>query len=283
MQTNQQPRLILRFDIDTVTCMRRGVPRLLDIGKKQDVRFTFFANMGRAVSYPALIRRRLQNIQDTQLLIPAKKLTSLQKLGLRDWLITVVLNPRVGLNTPVLLRAIIEEGHDLGLHGGANHGTWHHESKGWSRQKLQSEIEWGLLAMRTAGLPRPKTFASPGFTSPEQLTEVLEDLTFEMMADSHVYGRSALGLKKAATVLKNVNTGLLGEPGGVGCLEHWTASKLSRSEVKDRLKPCFDTGHDFILYDHPAFIASVDSSLLNFVIDRWRNWGGQITPLSQLG
>jgi peptidoglycan/xylan/chitin deacetylase (PgdA/CDA1 family) len=282
MQTNQQPRLILRFDIDTVTCMRQGIPRLLEIGKKHNARFTFFANMGRAVSYPALIRKRISGSAKKTNAHLADKLPTRLKLGVGGWLTTVVLNPRVGRNSPLILKEIVDCGHDLGLHGGSNHGTWHHESQAWSIERLRTEVAWGVRAMSEARLPQPTMFASPGFTSPPDLPSVLEEMGFQLLADDHRAGLPAFGDEKQTSGLLKVNTGLVGEPGGVGCLEHWKAARFSKETIIDQLDRCFNRGGDFVLYDHPAYVTRIGADDLDFVINAWRERNGEIATLSDL-
>ena len=38
-----------RSDIDTISCIKKGVPLLVDISKDLVVRFTFFMNFGRSI------------------------------------------------------------------------------------------------------------------------------------------------------------------------------------------------------------------------------------------
>lgn len=280
--TTSSSKLILRFDIDTVTCIRQGIPRLLDIGQKHNAHFTFFANMGRAVSYSTIFRKRIGKSTNKQQIIPAEKLSSRQKLGISGWLATVLFNPRVGNNSPLILKELVDHGHDLGLHGGANHGAWHHDSQTWPIERLRDEIAWGIHAMSEARLPRPKMFASPGFTSPPDLPNVLEELGFEFLADDHRAGLPAFTDDTQSSGLLKVNTGLIGEPGGVGCLEHWKAAGLSRTTIISILDRCIDYGGDFILYDHPAYVARVGGDDLDFVINAWRERSGKIAKLSDI-
>ena len=65
--------ITIRFDIDTITCLEQGVPELLSIAKEEDIRFSFFVNMGKAVSYTPVVKRYLSRstpVSYTHLTLP---------------------------------------------------------------------------------------------------------------------------------------------------------------------------------------------------------------------
>ena len=110
-------KLAIRFDIDTSVCLHTGVPSLLELAKQCGVQFTFFVNMGRAVDFGTIITRREQDVAR------ADRLPAREKLGIAGLMQTVLLNPQVGLSGIPVLEQLISLGHELGLHGGRNHGT----------------------------------------------------------------------------------------------------------------------------------------------------------------
>ncbi|WP_428397771.1 polysaccharide deacetylase family protein [Marinobacter salarius] len=276
--------ITIRFDIDTITCLERGVPELLDIAKKEGIQFTFFVNMGRAVSYAPVVKRYLSRrnhsgIQEEK----AAHFSPLQKLGIRDWMRTVILNPRVGKSRPDLLKRIVAEGHDLGLHGGRNHGLWHHDSRSWTLSEILAELDWGLNAMISCGLPRPKMFASPGFTHPKALNAALEQKGFTVVADEHLIGAALFSPTQETTGLPlRANTGIVAEPGGVGFFENWYAKQKTRSEMLSLLQKLKSESANYMCYDHPAFSASEGRSLLLQFIHLWKSAGGRFAKLSSI-
>src|SRR5690554_456607 len=189
--------------------MRPGVESLLALARKKGVRFTFFANMGRAICYRSSLQKLIRISSGFEDNI-APKLSSMDKLGLKGLLVTLAFNPRVGNRYPDILMRIVNEGHDLGLHGGKNHGDWHHNAGQWGAAKVKEEVEWGVSAIKSIGLPKPVMFASPGFTTPRNITHILSDLGFIVLADRHAIDQSSISVDRENPSFKYANTRLLG-------------------------------------------------------------------------
>ena len=151
-----------RFDVDTHRCVRRGVPALSVLGHRLDARFTFFVNMGRAVSRTAILLRFLSGSDPNE----AAKYSARTKLGLRGYLEAALLNPEVGAGAPGVIREAHRAGHEIGLHGGRNHAVWQRQAAGWKRARLEAEVDAVLpvLADLLEG-QSPAGFASPGWAS----------------------------------------------------------------------------------------------------------------------
>lgn len=265
----------MRFDVDTEACMVEGVPRLLDLADRLGVRFTFFFNMGRAVSRRRMLSGLLGRGASSR--PSAAKLSPLQKLGVRGYLRTALLNPLVGAAHPEILREAHERGHEVGLHGGSNHACWQAEGTAWDERRLAQEVEYGLAALRQAGVPTT-LFSSPGWQGSPALNRVLANKGFRLVADAHGRRRDALVRKDPASGLIEVSTNLLGEPGGVGYLEHLYASggtmtvaiaALAESEVS-------------VAYDHPVFAGGRGMGLLERLLDVVREQGFSIVTLGRL-
>lgn len=276
--------ITIRFDIDTITCLEQGVPELLDIAKKEDIQFTFFVNMGRAVSYAPVVKQYLSrstHLENQK--AKAAHLSPLQKLGIHDWLRTVLLNPFVGKSRPDLLKRVVAEGHDLGLHGGRNHGLWHHDSGNWTYSEILADLDWGLNTMINCGLPRPKMFASPGFTHPNALNTALKQRGFTVVADEHLIGAALFpSIQDNAEPPFTANTGIVAEPGGVGFFENWYAKQKTQHEMLSLLQKLKSEGTSYMCYDHPAFSAGEGRSLLIQFIRLWKSTGGSFAKLSSI-
>lgn len=118
--------LVLRFDIDTYRCISEGVPNLLSMAHREGIRLSFFCNMGHAVSRKELIRKSLSSLRPARTLRTTAKLPASVKLDHREILRTLIFNPNVGASHQAILRQAMDDGHDVGLHGGTNHGAWQH-------------------------------------------------------------------------------------------------------------------------------------------------------------
>ncbi|WP_198147360.1 polysaccharide deacetylase family protein [Gilvimarinus polysaccharolyticus] len=266
------------MDIDTIACMHPGVDGLLSLARENDVKFSFFVNMGRAISYSAIIRKLVsKSNKDNQVV----KLSSVDKLGFGGVLKTLLFNSKVGLSHPQMLHKIVREGHDLGLHGGKNHGTWQHNARSWGKTKLKEEVEWGFNAMTQIGLPAPNLFCSPGFTTHPDLEVVLAELGFLALADDHLEGAKLISPSLRVKDFKRINTTMLGQPGAVGYVENSMASVLFPDDVAIKVKKSFMQG-DAVLYDHPCLVGRHGLDRLSAIIKVWLGLGGQVVPLRNL-
>ena len=273
-------KLILGFDIDTITCIKQGVPSLLHFAQRNHVPLSFFANVGRAVNWPGVFKSRLSpNGQGTQ---KAASLGALEKLGWKNLLKTVFLDPEVSSIGSTELQLIEKDCHDLGLHGGRNHSAWHHCAPDWSVDRLRSEVAWGVERMSGLGLIRPTMFASPGFTHPVDLPRVLKEFGFKLIADSHGWGLKAIDPGSHNKNLLQVTTGLLGEPGGIGFLENLVAKGAGETSVRGILKPFVEADETFVMYDHPCFGGGAGLPMLQAVVNCWKSEGGQFCSMSDL-
>lgn len=275
------PKLVIRLDIDTTVCMRPGVENLLILAKEKGVHFTFFANMGRAICYKSTLLKMLRSGHGGKT-ESAPKLSPIDKLGLKGLLITMLFNPVVGKGYPQVLRRLVNEGHDLGLHGGRNHGEWHHNAAIWDKAKVEKEVEWGVSAIKAVGLPDPVLFASPGFTTPSNIVHVLSSLGFKVLADDHTEDHAAIYVDNENLNFRHVNTRLLGKPGEVGFIESIIASGKTFSEVKEQVEAHLNQGDDVIMYDHPCLAGGRGLSYLSCIIDIWLDSGARIVPMSEL-
>ena len=128
-----------RFDVDTPKCIKSGVPNLISLSKELDVPFTFFINMGRGTSRWSFIKKKISfngNATPHRTL----KLSNLKKLGLWNYFFMAFMNPQVGNTHPDIIQALKKADHEVGLHGGSNHGEWQNESHTWGRKKILEEI-----------------------------------------------------------------------------------------------------------------------------------------------
>ena len=114
-------RLALKIDVDTYQGLRSGVPRLLDGLGARSIPASVFVSMGPDNSGRAI--RRLF----TKKGFAGKMMRSnaLRLYGLRTALYgTLLPAPQIARSFPDILRRVVAEGHELGVHGW-DHVTWH--------------------------------------------------------------------------------------------------------------------------------------------------------------
>ncbi len=271
--------LCIRFDVDTPVCMTGGMPALLRLAREEELRFTFFCNMGRSISWPSVLRSRARRASSSE--PPKRKLGMAAKLGWSGLLRTIALNPEVGAaNTGVLQRAL-RDGHELGLHGGRNHSAWHHDAINWPAETLRDEIRSGLDALRRTGAANIDSFASPGWTSPPALPGVLAEFGFAYLCDASGPSPSPVRPNPSDERITDVFTSVVGN-GGVGYLEECAASGESPAVLRERYRRDLERAGAFaMMYDHPCFAGRRGLPLLRDFIAVARELGFAILPLRE--
>lgn len=282
--TDAKPRLLaFRFDVDSVRCIREGVPALLNLAGRLNVRFTFFVNMGRAVDRCAMLRRAFGSSGRN----PGVRLSAKAKLGSRWYAVTALLNPKVGAGAGAgkVIRRAVREGHEVGLHGGRNHGSWQAGAGAWTFRRYRKEVvtarRWLLQAM--GGVGRVQGFASPGWVGdPKKLWPVLVENGFDYVADRK--GRLLEPNNHTFPLLWSVPTHLTGEPGGVAYLEHNEAAGRTDDDLLADFQRALHEAQRrcLVLYDHPYYAGTRKRELLARMIDAGRMAGYRIGTLSEV-
>ncbi|HEX2965568.1 MAG TPA: polysaccharide deacetylase family protein [Syntrophorhabdaceae bacterium] len=152
--------IVVSVHVDTFEGMKKGVPVLLEIFRKYGIKGSFFVPMG-----PDHTGRTIKRV--------FKRKGFLDKTGTgRVWadalskktLMYGLLLPGpsvVEKNRDLLLR-IVDEGHELGIHG-FDHVYWHDRIKYMEREETEKEIEKCLLKYKELVGAVARCFASPGW------------------------------------------------------------------------------------------------------------------------
>ena len=269
-----------RFDVDTPKCIKKGVPNLISLSKKLDVPFTFFINMGRGTSRWSFIKKIIpfgsKSIPHTTF-----KLSNLKKLGLWDYFIMALFNPQVGNSHPHIIKSLKKAGHEVGLHGGSNHGEWQNESHSWGNQKIFKEIIPALNSLTKFLGERPLGFSSPGWCGSNDLNTILESLDFYYVADAHGENLKTITYAQNASNLLQIPTNILGN-GGVAYLESLRARNMNDNEILKDFSSKLDERFIAVLYDHPYYAGIQELPMMKMMVDLVRSKGFQIVTLKTL-
>lgn len=252
-----------RFDVDTDLCFSSGVPNLIKLAEDKGCSFTFYVNVGRAIDYGTIFNPRAVKHK----VECAKKLTSVKKFGILP-VINFLLRNRVVVDDEAVIRMLLDSPHEVGLHGGRNHASWHRYASGWSSAQLEDEIKWGVDNFFAAFGRYPHSFSSPGWNSPKLLPAILTNMQFKYFADLHGVDCEAISFESE---LPNIGTQLAGEPGGVGCLEHLCALGMKNKDAvqyfMSNLMNLFKSSSHVTVYDHPGFAGVRGRSLMLDILD----------------
>lgn len=269
-----------RFDVDTYPCAAHGVPNLVALGRKYGAKFTFYFNMGRAIHIPTLMFGK----KPTLLQERAAKLGNMRKLGMIGYFHTALLNPRVGSSFPANIVQAQREGHEVGLHGGRNHGDWMSNAANWPEQKVADELDWGLARLHEAGIDDVHSFSSPGWQAPGFLHAALADRGFTSVADIHGHDKCEVCISPhVEQELYCIPTNIVGEPGGVGYIEHLRASTDSTTAMLEKFESDLEqTGQPAVLYDHPYYAGIHELDVVDAMLKMVRDAGYKTARLDEL-
>jgi|TARA_B110000263_G_scaffold171875_1_gene149835 peptidoglycan/xylan/chitin deacetylase (PgdA/CDA1 family) len=270
-----------RFDVDTPKCVKVGIPNLISLSKELDVPFTFFINMGHGTSRWSFIKN-LSFFNSTTTKHSAQKLSNLNKLGLSDYLKMAILNPQVGNSYPNIIQSLENSGHEVGLHGGSNHGEWQYESDTWNKKKFLDEIVSSLNSLNKCINNKPTGFSSPGWKSSNELHQILESLGFLYIADAHGEHHEKITIAQNSSKLLQIPTNILGEPGGVAYLENLRAQRMNDSSILKNFSKRLDGKTLAVIYDHPYYAGIKELPILKAMIKIVQARGFQIVTLKTI-
>lgn len=277
-------KLAFRFDVDTHKCIRDGVPKLLEISRERDVRFTFFVNSGRAVSLKDSILQVCKSAHRDNggMANEIQKMPALRKLGVRDYVVAAVLNPAIS-GYKRQIKELCDSDNEVGLHGGSNHALWHLHAGEWNSDKIRGEVNEGLRLMRKV-VPefRPFGFASPGWNSPEKLSDILKERGFSYSADYRNQGGHCVISRSASGVLPLIGVNLIGEPGGVAFFESCRVRGFDDDRIVREVKNNIENNEVSVIYDHPYYAGIKELYTIRRIITEVRDMGVKIVPLGEL-
>ncbi len=177
-------QLALRVDVDTRLGLQEGVPRLLELFKRYAVRVTFFVTFG-----PDHSGRAIRRLIRPSFVAKMWRTNPFRLYGFKTLLAgTLLPSPLVGEGAPGLLKDIVAEGHELGIHG-YDHVRWQDGLDGMEENEIEEELSKALVAYERILGARPVSSAAPGWRC-TPLSLAAQD-RFAFLYASDVRGSSA--------------------------------------------------------------------------------------------
>ena len=172
----------LRVDVDTIKGLTQGVPRLLDILDRLQVRATFFITMG-----PDNTGRNLFHLSKRRNVILGG-VSPLRKYGLQQMLYGLLIPAPKMEHCVNVIKNIQEKGHEIGFHG-YNHYHWANYFHKMSTEDIEEQVSLGIGALLKVTGIRPRGFASPAFKWGTKSLLVADKWNFTYSSD--MYGKIA--------------------------------------------------------------------------------------------
>lgn len=251
------PSFVIRLDIDTMVCAK-SITYLLHLADQLNCRFSFFINIGRSISIPAAIFRRCKpttnhyHNNDTT----AKKLSIKQKIGIKGIIETIMLNKEL---LPLCQNELLQaksHGHEVGLHGGMNHGIWQSYAHFMSDEEISLLLQ-PAIEKYTDAFGEGYGFTSPGFS--------LNSYSYEILAKNGCRYVSDHIDKKGVTKV-SIRGGLpdipvtLAAKGGIDYLESYVASN-NTTPLNVIAQKSIGQSNYSVLYSHPCFIKNIGTKV----------------------
>ncbi|MDD5699643.1 MAG: polysaccharide deacetylase family protein [Candidatus Nanoarchaeia archaeon] len=161
----------LRVDLESDRGIREGVPKLLDLLKKYNLKASFYIVMGGESNIFEILRYN-------------KKMESSAERSIKVWSLLdklrMVLLPKdfVKANKKILQR-ILDEGHELGIHGW-KHREW---TRGLDKIDVKTKINRAISRYNRLFGQKPISWSSPGFNINDNILDILRDAGIKYISD----------------------------------------------------------------------------------------------------
>lgn len=237
-----------RWDIDHLYGLEKGVPRILDLCKKIGVKNSFYINLGHSVNLSEwLLRSPSKSIGK---LSSKNSINIIKKVGIAEVLRALFIQRNVGLERVDILKRIIGEGHELGLHGIFDHIVWSRRLDSLSQDFIENEVKKAICFFEDKLGFKPNGFAAPGFKWNQKTLNIL-DKFFNFSGD--LSGNEPFRVKLKNKVYKHLQipVTVIG-PDTVPLIEFLLATGKTEAEIiaaveREILKQDFS-----VMYGHPC-------------------------------
>jgi undecaprenyl phosphate-alpha-L-ara4FN deformylase len=151
-------QIAIKVDVDTWIGLREGVPRLLALFRRHAVPATFFVAFG-----PDNSGKAIRRIFKPGFLYKMWRTNPLRIYGVKTLLCGTFLPPPIiGEQAPDLLQKVVDEGHELGIHG-YDHVLWQDRLEQLGEVAIASQIARAVATYVKALKAFPHSFAAPGW------------------------------------------------------------------------------------------------------------------------
>jgi undecaprenyl phosphate-alpha-L-ara4FN deformylase len=168
----------LKIDIDTYRGLKDGVPVLIRLLRKHDVKGTFFISLG-----PDRSGRAIFNIFRRGFLKKMLRTNATKLYGVRTMLYgTLLPAPVMSRKLPEVMKSIADEGHEAGVHAW-NHRLWQDKLDKLPEERIRDEFEKSFAAFREIFGFEPKSTAAPAWYCNKPSLHVQDSLGLDYCSD----------------------------------------------------------------------------------------------------
>jgi len=241
----------LRIDLESDKGIK-AVPRLLNLLKKYKIKASFYIPMGGESNILDLLRyrRRLKSAGERKIRV----------FSLLDKIRMILLPKDFVKANEKILKNILEEGHELGLHG------WKHRE--WTRGLEKININDRIVKSKKKYIKifkrEPISFTSPGFNINDEVLEVLKKHRIKFISDFQGEKPKKYGK------IKNIPMTILGE-NKTPIIEYLISKGKNDEEILEYMKKQIKEKKLISFYIHGMFEARFKLNLLEDIFKFIKN------------
>ena len=205
---------LLRIDLESDKGIKEGVPKILSVLKKYNIKASFYVVMGGESNIIELIRYQ-------------KKLPGKRKISIfsKKEVLRMILLPRdFTLKNRKILQRILADGHELGIHGW-KHREW---SRGLENLNVRKAIRKAIRKYTQLFDRRPHSFCAPAFRMNQEVVKILSSEGIRVISDFQ--GDSP---KKVGDLI-NAPITLRGK-GNTPIIEYYVGKNYSDEEIFEKI------------------------------------------------
>ena len=204
----------LRVDLESGKGIREGVPKILNLLKKYDVKASFYVTMGGESNLFELFRYRKK--------LPGKRKISV--FSKKEILRMVFLPKDFVMENREILRRILSEGHELGIHGW-KHREW---TRGLEKLNVRKVVRKAIGKYIKLFGRTPQSFCAPAFRMNRRAVKILASEGIKVISDFP--GKSPEKIEG----LVNIPITLRGE-GNTPVIEYYVGEGYSDEEIFEKI------------------------------------------------
>ena len=176
-------QIVLKVDVDTYLGTLHGVPALLELFKRFDVKATFLFSVG-----PDNTGRAIRRIFRKGFLQKVGRTSVVSHYGLGTLMNGVLKpGPHIGKRAGFVMRQVVAEHHEVGIHC-YDHVRWQDFVAGKDLSWTQREMDKAFEAFTTAVRMTPQTIGAAGWQLNRDVITLEEQMGFKYASDVRGHG-----------------------------------------------------------------------------------------------
>jgi len=169
----------LKVDIDTLIGTRRGLPAMLDLFTRLNIRGTFYVSLG-----PDRTGRKVLDAWRSGMVAKAGRTNVLGALGIRTLLYgTLLPAPIIHRAAQAQLRQLRDSGFETGVHAW-DHVQWHRQLAQLPRDIIARLLQQSHEIFTSVFGRPPETYAAPGWTVSRDYFALIDAMRMTYLSDT---------------------------------------------------------------------------------------------------